>query len=119
MWRLGHADSDGDGGMGGGGGGKGVRVWLPSVRLNSTHDLAAGMSVAPESAVGDEEGGGGEREDEVEDGRGVTEFDAGEFGCKVCYIVTSSGVVTVECDVTMPEHWPVIPRWVVGWGKCG
>lgn len=115
-WRLGHAAEKSGvaaaiaAGRGSKRGGKGVRVWLPPVRLNSTHDVAAGMSVAPESALGDseekEEGGavgGGNGEDEAG-------FDAGEFTCKVCYAVTPSGVVTVDCDVSMPEHWPVIPR---------
>lgn len=126
-WRLGHAAEDeGQGGGGGaaaeGGskrGGKGVRVWLPPVRLNSTHDLAAGMSVAPESSAPGDGDGDGEGEEEEEGGGGVAGgggdgeedgFDAGEFACKVCYAVMPSGVVTVDCDVSMPEHWPVIPR---------
>lgn len=106
-WRLGHAAEDGDNG------GKGVRVWLPPVRLNSTHDVAAGMSVAPESAVGDvdaeaEQERGGEAGAEEQGGG----FDAGEFRCKVCYTVLPSGVLTVESDVAMPDHWPAIPRCV-------
>lgn len=127
-WRLGHAQEGGDGGSGGGGEGKGVRVWLPPVRLNSTHDVAAGMSVAPESAVGGDGDGGGERaggaggaggrggEDGAEAGGGS--FDAGEFGCRVWYTVLPSGVLTVESDVSMPEHWPTIPRCVVVWTAC-
>lgn len=115
-WRLGHAAEDGASGEGGGGSG-GVRVWLPSVRLNSTHDLAAGMSVAPESGVNgsDEEGNSGG----TDAGVGEREvFDAGEFVCRVCYAVLPSGVVTVECDVSMPEQWPVIPRCVLETGLC-
>lgn len=122
-WRLGHALEDGDGG-GGGGEGKGVRVWLPPVRLNSTHDVAAGMSVAPESAVGDDDAGGGvgvagaggEGEG---GGEGSDGFDAGEFRCRVCYAVLPSGVLTVESDVSMPEHWPTIPRCVACGGCSG
>lgn len=123
-WRLGHAKEDG-----GGGEGKGVRVWLPPVRLNSTHDVAAGMSVAPESAVGDGDagdggkGGGGAAGGEGESGgEGGEGFDAGEFGCRVRYIVLPSGVLSVESDVSMPEHWPTVPRCVVcvcGLGREG
>lgn len=102
-WRLGHAAEGNSGGSG-----KGVRVWLPPVRLNSTHDVAAGMSVAPETAVGDAEGVGGGGDD----AQGVEDFDAGEFECRVCYAVLPSGVLTVESDVSMPDHWPVIPRCV-------
>lgn len=111
-WRLGHAAHDNETGTSSNG--RGVRVWLPHVRLNSTHDLAAGMSVAPENAGAVD----GEDEDQADgqeegDGEGAVDgFDAGEFRCKVCYTVEPSGVVTVESDVTMPEHWPVIPRWV-------
>lgn len=117
-WRLGHAQEDGGGG---GAGKKGIRVWLPPVRLNSTHDVSAGMSVAPESAVGDGDGGaggaGGAAAAEGDGGGGGAEgggggFDAGEFRCRVGYTVLSSGVVTVESDVSMPEHWPTIPRCV-------
>lgn len=116
-WRLGHAAENAGAAAiasrrGSKRGGRGVRVWLPPVRLNSTHDLAAGMSVAPESALGDsdkekEEEGGVAGEGDGEDEAG---FDAGEFACRVCYTVTPSGMVTVDCDVSMPEHWPVIPR---------
>lgn len=112
-WRLGHAQEDRDGS---GDGGKGVRVWLPPVRLNSTHDVAAGMSVAPESAVFDDggagDGGEGGSGAAGGGGGGVEGFDAGEFSCRVCYTVLPSGVLTVESDVSMPEHWPTIPRWV-------
>ena len=120
-WRLGHAQEDGGGGGGGGGGGegKGVRVWLPPVRLNSTHDVAAGMSVAPESAVGDDGGGEGAGGAAGQGGGGSEGegegFDAGEFTCRVWYAMLPSGVLTVESDVSMPEHWPNIPRCVV----CG
>lgn len=105
-WRLGHATtSDSEGSRK-----STVRVWLPAVRLSTTHDLAQGMSLAPEQGVSSEEGGvcggGGDGED---DG-----FDAGEIECKVLYTVTPSGALTVECDVSMPEHWPVIPRRVFG-----
>lgn len=114
-WRLGHApmaDDTSGGTAAGGGRGGGVRVWLPPVRLNSTHDVAAGMSVAPESGgaggEGKEEmGSGGERDGGGGDGTG---FDSGEFVCRVWYTVLPSGVVTVDCDVSMPKHWPVIPR---------
>lgn len=94
-------------------------MWLPPVRLNSTHDVAAGMSVAPESAVGDS----GAAAEEAEEGRGGgaggdgegERFDAGEFRCRVCYAVLPSGALTVESDVSMPDHWPVIPRCVRCW----
>lgn len=117
-WRLGHAADDS--GTGGGGGG-GVRVWLPPVRLNSTHDLAAGMSVAPECAVGDEGGDGEEAASAGAEGcggggGGGAGFDAGEIRCKVRYTVMPSGVVEIESDVSMPEQWPAIPRCV---GACG
>lgn len=107
VWRLGHAAEDG------GGGGKGVRIWLPPVRLNSTHDVAAGMSVAPENATGD--GAGDDEEGEGGGERGDDGFDAGEFRCRVCYVVLPSGSLTVESDVSMPEYWPVIPRYVAVW----
>lgn len=113
-WRLGHAADD-SGKAGGEGGG--VRVWLPPVRLNSTHDVAAGMSVAPECAVADGDGNGGEAGSVGADGGdgGGVGFDAGEIRCKVCYTVMPSGVVEMESDVSMPEHWPAIPRCV---GAC-
>lgn len=115
-WRLGHAaDDNGAGGEDG----AGVRVWLPPVRLNSTHDVAAGMSVAPECAVADggvDGGGAGSAGVEGGDGGGVG-FDAGEIRCKVRYTVTPSGVVEMESDVSMPEHWPAIPRCVSACGR--
>lgn len=107
-WRLGHAAEDSADG------GKGVRIWLPPVRLNSTHDVAAGMSVAPESATGDGDGGS----EEAEGGAGERNdggFDAGEFTCRVCYVVLPSGSLTVESDVSMPKYWPVLPRYVPGY----
>ena len=112
-WRLGHALEEGGGG---GDEGKSVRVWLPPVRLNSTHDVAAGMSVAPESAVGDDDDGGGGTGGAPGGGGGEGEgegFDAGEFRCRLWYTVLPSGVLTVESDVSMPEHWPTVPRCVI------
>lgn len=118
-WRLGHAADD-NGTGGGDRSGGGVRVWLPPVRLNSTHDVAAGMSVAPECAVGDGDGDGEEAAsagaEECGGGGGGAGFDAGEIRCKVRYTVTPSGVVEIESDVSMPEQWPAIPRCV---GACG
>lgn len=112
-WRLGHAPEASGG----------VKVWLPAVRLNSTHDVAAGMSVAPESGGGGDgedgktgAGGAGGRQKEEEK---EVFNDAGEFECRIRYVVSSPGVVTAECDVSMPEQWPVIPRCVSRWDPCG
>lgn len=116
-WRLGHAADD-NGTGGGDRGGGAVRVWLPPVRLNSTHDLAAGMSVAPECAVGDGDGDGGEAASAGPEGcgggggGGGSGFDAGEIQCKVRYTVMLSGVVEIESDVSMPDQWATIPRCV-------
>lgn len=108
-WRLGHAPEDSLRG------GNGLRVWVPPVRYTSTHDVSAGMSVAPEKAdiggeveaIGRESSGGDGAVQEGEAG-----FDVGEMKCRVSYSVLPAGILTVDCDVDMPQHWPVIPRWV-------
>lgn len=112
-WRLGHSEEDAPQG------GKGVVVWAPPLRFNTTHDVGLGMSVAPEHGPEVDK----ETEEEVHNEGGVVEggddeaasdagrcFDAGEFKCRLSYVVLPDGVLVVDCDVDMAEHWPVVPR---------